>query len=42
MLVDALSTDWGSDVHDAGKTVWFEIDVETATKEVHDTPPTSQ
>jgi anti-sigma regulatory factor (Ser/Thr protein kinase) len=36
MLVDALSTEWGTDVHDAGKTVWFEIDVTTATKEVHD------
>lgn len=26
-LVDALSTEWGTDVNDAqGKTVWFEID----------------
>jgi anti-sigma regulatory factor (Ser/Thr protein kinase) len=35
MLVDALSTYWGADVHDAGKTVWFEIDLGTATEEVH-------
>jgi hypothetical protein len=26
-LIDALSTQWGSDIHDTrGKTVWFEID----------------
>jgi len=26
MLVDALATQWGTDVHDVGKTVWFELD----------------
>jgi anti-sigma regulatory factor (Ser/Thr protein kinase) len=36
LLVDALSTDWGADVSDTGKTVWFEIDVTTATQEVHE------
>jgi anti-sigma regulatory factor (Ser/Thr protein kinase) len=35
LLVDALATKWGTDVHDDGKTVWFEIDVSTATREVH-------
>jgi serine/threonine-protein kinase RsbW len=26
-LVDSLSTEWGTDIHDnRGKTVWFEID----------------
>ena len=34
-LVDALATDWGTNVHANGKTVWFEIDVTTATEEVH-------
>ena len=34
-LVDRLATDWGAEVHDDGKTVWFEIDVTTATEEVH-------
>ncbi len=30
-LVDALSTEWGTDVDDArGKTVWFEIDTTRA------------
>ena len=38
MLVEALATDWGAEVHDAGKTVWFEIDVTTATREVHGDP----
>jgi anti-sigma regulatory factor (Ser/Thr protein kinase) len=36
LLIDSLATDWGTDVHDDGKTVWFEIDVTTATDEVHD------
>jgi hypothetical protein len=34
-LVDALALDWGADVRNDGKTVWFEIDVATATEEVH-------
>jgi hypothetical protein len=25
MLVERLATDWGVDVHDAGKTIWFEL-----------------
>jgi anti-sigma regulatory factor (Ser/Thr protein kinase) len=35
LLVDALATQWGTDIHSDGKTVWFEIDVSTATDEVH-------
>ena len=35
LLVDALATQWGSEIHSDGKTVWFEIDVTTATDEVH-------
>jgi anti-sigma regulatory factor (Ser/Thr protein kinase) len=35
LLVDALATQWGAEIHDDGKTVWFEIDVSTATREVH-------
>jgi anti-sigma regulatory factor (Ser/Thr protein kinase) len=35
LLVDALATQWGTDIHSDGKTVWFEIDVSTATAEVH-------
>jgi hypothetical protein len=37
-LVDALANDWGADVHpEDGKTVWFEIDITTATIEAHET-----
>jgi len=36
LLVDELANDWGVETHpDHGKTVWFEIDVSTATAEVH-------
>jgi anti-sigma regulatory factor (Ser/Thr protein kinase) len=35
LLVDALATQWGSEIHPDGKTVWFEIDVSTATEEIH-------
>jgi hypothetical protein len=35
LLVESLATTWGVDIHDTGKTVWFEIDVDTATEEVH-------
>jgi anti-sigma regulatory factor (Ser/Thr protein kinase) len=39
-LVDALATDWGADVHpDDGKTVWFELDITTATVEAHGDDP---
>jgi anti-sigma regulatory factor (Ser/Thr protein kinase) len=34
-LVDSLSEQWGTEVRDDGKTVWFEIAVNTATDEVH-------
>jgi hypothetical protein len=39
MLVDSLATDWGTELHATGKTVWFEIDIRTATEEVHGKPP---
>ncbi len=35
LLVDALATQWGTEIHSDGKTVWFEIDVSTATEEIH-------
>jgi hypothetical protein len=35
MLLDALSTEWGMDLRDTGKTVWFELDAQTASDEVH-------
>jgi anti-sigma regulatory factor (Ser/Thr protein kinase) len=35
LLIDALATQWGTEPRDGGKTVWFEIDVTTATEEVH-------
>jgi hypothetical protein len=30
MLVEQLASDWGVEVHDAGKTIWFELSVATA------------
>ena len=35
LLVDQLSNAWGVDPRTDGKTVWFELDVSTATEEVH-------
>jgi serine/threonine-protein kinase RsbW len=35
LLLDALATEWGTDLREDGKTVWFEIDTATATAEVH-------
>ncbi len=35
LLVDQLANAWGVDVRDDGKTVWFELDVSTATAEAH-------
>jgi anti-sigma regulatory factor (Ser/Thr protein kinase) len=36
LLLDALASQWGVIQHDDdGKTVWFEIDVTTATEEIH-------
>jgi anti-sigma regulatory factor (Ser/Thr protein kinase) len=35
-IVDALATEWGTlQEPPDGKSVWFELDVETATEEVH-------
>jgi anti-sigma regulatory factor (Ser/Thr protein kinase) len=34
LLIESLATCWGVDVHDAGKTVWFEIEVHDAADEV--------
>jgi serine phosphatase RsbU (regulator of sigma subunit) len=30
MLVETLASDWGVEVHDAGKTIWFELPARTA------------
>jgi anti-sigma regulatory factor (Ser/Thr protein kinase) len=35
LLVDRLANSWGADSRGGGKTVWFELDVSTATAEVH-------
>jgi anti-sigma regulatory factor (Ser/Thr protein kinase) len=35
LLVDQLATAWGVEPHAEGKTVWFELDVSTATAEAH-------
>jgi anti-sigma regulatory factor (Ser/Thr protein kinase) len=35
LLVDQLADAWGAERHERGKTVWFELDVSTATAEVH-------
>ncbi len=35
LLVDELANAWGVEGRSDGKTVWFEIDVSTATAEVH-------
>ena len=36
LLVDELANTWGIDTREGdGKTVWFELDVSTATAEVH-------
>jgi anti-sigma regulatory factor (Ser/Thr protein kinase) len=35
LLVESLATSWGVDIRETGKTVWFEIDVDTATEEIH-------
>lgn len=32
LFVETLATDWGVDVHDAGKTIWFEIAVSEASE----------
>jgi len=40
LLIDNLADAWGVEPRTDGKTVWFEIDVSTATAEVH-APETS-
>jgi anti-sigma regulatory factor (Ser/Thr protein kinase) len=35
LLVDQLANAWGVESRDHGKTVWFELDVSTATSEAH-------
>jgi hypothetical protein len=35
LFVDSLANAWGSEATPTGKTVWFEIDVSTATQEMH-------
>ena len=35
LLVDQLANAWGVEPRPDGKTVWFELDVSTATEEVH-------
>lgn len=35
LLVETLANNWGVDPRPDGKTVWFELDVSTATREVH-------
>jgi len=35
LLLDSFATRWGADVRLTGKTVWFEVDATTATREVH-------
>jgi len=36
LLVDRLANAWGVEPRADGKTVWFELDVSTATAEAHD------
>jgi anti-sigma regulatory factor (Ser/Thr protein kinase) len=35
VLIDALATDWGTELRPDGKTVWFELDVPPATGARH-------
>jgi anti-sigma regulatory factor (Ser/Thr protein kinase) len=35
LLVDQLANAWGVEPRAQGKTVWFELDVSTATREAH-------
>jgi anti-sigma regulatory factor (Ser/Thr protein kinase) len=35
LLVDQLADAWGVEPRSDGKTVWFELDLSTATEEVH-------
>jgi anti-sigma regulatory factor (Ser/Thr protein kinase) len=35
LLVDTLADEWGTEMRDDGKTVWFEIDARRAAEEMH-------
>lgn len=35
VLVDTLADRWGTDLHPGGKTVWFEINAQRASDEIH-------
>lgn len=35
VLVDTLADRWGTEVHPGGKTVWFEINAQRASGEMH-------
>ena len=35
LFLENLANRWGTEIRPDGKTVWFELDVETATDEVH-------
>jgi anti-sigma regulatory factor (Ser/Thr protein kinase) len=35
LLIDALADEWGTELRDHGKTVWFEIDATRAAEEMH-------
>jgi anti-sigma regulatory factor (Ser/Thr protein kinase) len=39
LLVDRLANSWGAEPNGDGKTVWFELDVSTATAEAHPPQP---
>jgi anti-sigma regulatory factor (Ser/Thr protein kinase) len=35
LFIDSLADRWGTDLHEDGKSVWFELEVGSATKRVH-------
>jgi hypothetical protein len=37
LFIDTLADAWGTDIRAGGKTVWFELDVSSATSEIHET-----
>jgi anti-sigma regulatory factor (Ser/Thr protein kinase) len=37
LFIASLADAWGTDIRAGGKTVWFELDVSTATSEIHET-----
>ena len=36
LFVSEFADDWGAESNDHGKTVWFELDTTTATREAHE------